>query len=176
MELTSQLLAFAKHQELDAHAGDVNEFLTNFEPFLRYGAGSRVRVVLDLASAIPKCLVDPALFDAAVLNLVVNARDAMPDGGEVRITTERFDRETGPASPPPGIYVRVRVKDSGRGMPPKVLKRVFDPFFTTKGENGTGIGLPQVRAFMQLVGGYVAIDSEPNVGTTFDLLFPTVAD
>ena len=79
------------------------------------------------------------------------------------------------ASPPPGTYVPARVKDSGRGMPPEVLKRVFDPFFTTKGENGTGMGLPQVHAFMQLVGGYAAIASERDIGTTFDLLFPAVA-
>ena len=176
VELTSQLLAFAKHQELDAHAGDVNEFLRNFEPFLRYGAGSGVRVVLDLASDIPRCLVDPALFDAAVLNLVVNARDAMPGGGEVRITTERLVIANATSgSPPPGTYARVCVKDGGQGMAPEVLRRVFDPFFTTKGEKGTGMGLAQVYAFMQLVGGYVAIASEPNIGTTFDLLFPAVA-
>jgi signal transduction histidine kinase len=176
VELTSQLLAFAKHQELDAHAGDVNEFLRNFEPFLRYGAGSGVRVVLDLASDIPRCLVDPALFDAAVLNLVVNARDAMPSGGEVRITTERLVIANATSgSPPPGTYARVRVKDGGQGMAPEVLRRVFDPFFTTKGEKGTGMGLPQVYAFMQLVGGYVAIASERDIGTTFDLLFPAVA-
>lgn len=175
VELTSQLLAFAKHQELDAHAGDLNEFLRNFEPFLRYGAGSGVRVVLDLASDIPKCLVDPALFDAAVLNLVVNARDAMPNGGEVRIATERLVTAAGRSgSPPPGTYVRVRVRDSGQGMPPEVLRRVFDPFFTTKGEKGTGMGLPQVYAFMQLIGGHVAIASERDIGTTFDLLFPSV--
>ena len=176
VELTSQLLAFAKHQELDAHAGDVNEFLRNFEPFLRYGAGSGVRVVLDLASDIPRCLVDPALFDAAVLNLVVNARDAMPSGGEVRITTERLVIANATSgSPPPGTYARVRVKDGGQGMAPEVLRRVFDPFFTTKGEKGTGMGLAQVYAFMQLVGGCVAIASERDIGTTFDLLFPSVA-
>lgn len=176
IELTSQLLAFAKHQKLDAHAGDVNEFLRSFEPFLRYGTGPGVRVVLDLAPDIPKCLVDPAFFDAAILNLVVNARDAMPNGGEVRITTERLViATTTPGSPPPASYVRVRVQDAGQGMPPEVLRKVFDPFFTTKGENGTGMGLPQVYAFMQLVGGYVTIASERDIGTTFDLLFPEVA-
>ena len=86
IDLTSQLLAFAKHQELDIHAGNLNEFLKTFEPFLRYGAGPDVRVKLELGSDIPDCLIDPALFDAAVLNLVINARDAMPSGGEVRIS------------------------------------------------------------------------------------------
>ncbi|WP_202363038.1 hypothetical protein [Mesorhizobium sp. L-2-11] len=82
IELTSLVLAFAKHQELDIHAGNLNDFLRSFEPFLRYGAGPDVRVKLELGSDIPNCLIDPALFDSAVLNLVMNARDAMPSGGE----------------------------------------------------------------------------------------------
>lgn len=175
VELTSQLLAFAKHQELDAHAGDLNEFLRTFEPFLRYGAGPDVRVKLELGSDIPDCLIDPALFDAAVLNLVVNARDAMPNGGEVRIVTDRLERRTAAPDPPvPRTYVRVRVEDDGQGMPEEILRRVFDPFFTTKGETGTGIGLSQVRAFTQMVGGEVSIASERGVGTTVDLLFPSI--
>ncbi len=174
--LTSQLLAFAKHGELDVHAGDVNLFLKEFEPFLRYGAGPEIRVVFDLAPEVPKCLIDPTLFDAAVLNLVVNARDAMTSGGEVRITTECVSLAAStPRSPPPGTYVRVRVKDGGQGMSPEVLRRVFEPFFTTKGEKGTGIGLPQVFSFMHLIGGYVDIASEQGIGTTFDLLFPSIA-
>ena len=173
VELTSQLLAFAKHQELDAHAGDLNVFLRTFEPFLRYGAGPDVRVKLELGSDIPNCLIDPALFDAAVLNLVVNARDAMPNGGEVRIVTERFEQTTATPDPPgPGTYARVRVEDEGHGMPEKTLRRVFHPFFTTKGEAGTGIGLSQVQAFTQMVGGHVDIASEQGVGTTVALLFP----
>jgi signal transduction histidine kinase len=175
VELTSQLLAFAKHQELNAHAGDLNEFLRTFEPFLRYGAGPDVRVKLELGSDIPDCLIDPALFDAAVLNLVVNARDAMPNGGEVRIVTERLEQRTATGDPPgPGTYIRVRVKDYGCGMSAEHLRKVFDPFFTTKGENGTGIGLPQVLAFTQMVGGQVHIASERGVGTTVDLLIPSV--
>lgn len=176
IELTSQLLAFAKHQELNAHAGNPNEFLRIFQPFLRYGAGPDVRVKLDLGSNIPDCLIDPALFDAAVLNLVVNARDAMPDGGEVRIVTERLERKTAtPDSLEPGIYARVCVEDKGHGMPEEVLRRVFDPFFTTKGETGTGIGLAQVRAYTRMVGGYVRISSEPGLGTTVSLLFPSIS-
>lgn len=175
VELTSQLLAFAKHQELDAHAGDLNEFLRTFEPFLRYGAGPDVRVKLELGSDIPNCLIDPAFFEAAVLNLVVNARDAMPNGGDIRVVTERVVQKTAtPDSPGPGSYVRVRVEDHGYGMSAEVLRRVFDPFFTTKGEKGTGIGLSQVHAFTQMVGGQIRIASERGVGTTVDLLFPSV--
>ncbi|MEP7174878.1 MAG: ATP-binding protein [Aestuariivirga sp.] len=173
--LTSQLLAFAQHRKLNAHAGDVNEFLKAFEPLLRYGAGQEIRIKFNLANDVLICLVDPAFFDAAVLNLVTNARDAMPDGGDVEITTERLVQSTAMPDPPgPGTYVRVRVKDHGRGMPPEVLARALDPFFTTKGEKGTGIGLPQVHAFAQMVGGHVRIESEQGIGTTVDLLFPSV--
>ena len=175
IELTSQLLAFAKHQELDAHAGDLNEFLRSFEPFLRYGAGPDVRVKLELGSDIPGCLIDPALFDAAVLNLVVNARDAMPNGGEIEVVTERLVQATATPDPPgPGTYVCVRVKDQGYGMTTEVLQNVFDPFFTTKGEKGTGIGLTQVHALMEMVGGHVHIASERGIGTTVYLLFPSI--
>jgi signal transduction histidine kinase len=175
LKLTSQLLAFAKQQELEAHAGDVNELLRNLKLPLRYSAGPGIRIVLKLASDIPKCLIDPSQFDAAVLNLVVNARDAMPNGGELQISTDRWAVETAiSGSAAPGIYVRVRVKDSGQGMPAEVVRKVFDPFFTTKGEKGTGLGLPHVYAFMRLIGGHVGVTSERGKGTTFDLLFPSV--
>ncbi len=175
VELTSQLLTFAKHQVLDAHAGNLNDFLRSFEPFLRYGAGPGVRVRLVLGSDIPACLIDPAFFDTAILNLVVNARDAMPDGGEVRIVTERWKQNSTAFDPvKSGTYVRVRVEDNGCGMPEDVLRKVFDPFFTTKGETGTGIGLSQVFAFATMVGGQVSIASESGIGTTVTLLFPAV--
>ncbi|MER8955847.1 ATP-binding protein [Mesorhizobium sp. M0833] len=175
IELTSLLLAFAKHQEVDIHAGNLNKFLTSFEPFLRYGAGPDVRVKLELGPDVPDCLIDPALFDTAVLNLVMNARDAMPSGGEIRIITERLVQTTAKPDPPgPGTHACVRVKDHGCGMAPEVLRKVFDPFFTTKGEKGTGIGMPQVQALTQMVGGRIRISSERGIGTTVDLLFPSV--
>lgn len=175
IDLTSQLLAFAKHQELDAHAGDLNEFLRSFEPFLRYGAGPDVRIKLELGSGVPHCLIDPAFFDAAVLNLVINARDALPNGGEVLVTTGRLVQTASSPDPPgPGTYAYVRVKDNGCGMPSEVLKKAFDPFFTTKGEKGTGIGLSHVQALAQMVGGQIRIASEQGVGTTVDLLFPSI--
>jgi signal transduction histidine kinase len=137
--------------------------------------GPGIRIVLELASDIPKCLIDPSQSNAAILNLVVNARAAMPNGGEVQISTKRWAVEAATlGSPAPGTYVRVRVKDSGQGMPEEVMRKVFDPFFTTKGEKGPGLGLPQVRAFMRLIGGHVSFTSEWGVGTTFDLLFPSV--
>ena len=175
VKLTSELLAFTKHQELEASAGDVNALLGNLELLMRYSAAPGIRIVLKLASDIPKCRIDPSQFDAAVLNLVVNARDAMPNGGELQISTERYRVESAVSdSPAPGTYVRVRVKDSGQGMAAEVLRKVFDPFFTTKGDRGTGLGLPHVYAFMRMVGGHVSVTSEPGSGTTVDLLFPSV--
>ena len=174
VKLTSQLLAFAKPQQLEARAGDVNALLRNFELLLTYSAGPGIRVVLELAPDIPNCLIDPSQFDAAVLNLVVNARDAMPQGGEVRISTERWVAETAISGAPPGAYVRVCVKDSGQGIPTEVVGKVFDPLFTTKGENGNGLGLPRVCEFMRRVGGHVSVTSELGRGATFGLLFRSV--
>ena len=172
VKLTSQLLAFAKQQELTVHAADVNELLRKLELLLRYSAGPRTRIVLELASDVPKCLIEPSQFDAAVLNLVVNARDAMPNGGELQISTDGVETAVF-GSAAPGTFVRVRVRDSGKGMPAEVLRKIFDPLFTSKGERGTGLGLPQVRAFMRLIGGYVSVTSQQGIGTTFDLLFPS---
>jgi signal transduction histidine kinase len=171
--LTSQLLAFAKQPEVEARAGDVNELLTNLWKFLKYSAGPGVRIEFHLGADIPKCLVEPTQFDAAVINLVVNARDAMPNGGELHISTEPCALEdmTDNAL---GSYVRVRIRDSGNGMPAEVVQKIFDPFFTTKGENGTGMGLPHVFAYMRRIGGHIIVASEFGSGTTVDLLFPSL--
>lgn len=167
-KLTTQLISFARRQELEARSGNVNEWLTNLEPLLRYSAGARNPIDLDLQKNLPECVIDSTQFDVAILNLVNNARDAMSvEGGEIRIKTELFPCET-------CSYVRVRVEDHGSGMSPEVLKKVFDPFFTTKGEKGSGIGLPQVDAFMKLVGGHINVTSELGQGTTVDLMFPAV--
>ena len=177
LKLTSQLLNFAKQPELEAHPGNANEFLTSLERFLRYGAGPGLRIVLQLAPDIPMCLIDPSQFNAAILNLVLNARDAMSDSGDVQISTARcVVKSTSEGLPTPGLYVQVRVKDSGQGMSAETVRNIFDPFFTTKGENGTGLGLPQVCAFMRRIGGHIGVTSEPGVGTTFDLLFPAQQD
>jgi uncharacterized protein YeaO (DUF488 family) len=173
--LTSQLLSFASHHKLEPHTGNLNEILHTFEPVLRYGAGPDVRLVLQLAPALPDCLVDPAFFDAAVLNLVTNARDAMPGGGRIEVTTDSIMEAWGPDHRPE-VSVRVRVRDHGKGMSPETLKKVFDPFFSTKGDRGTGIGLPQVRAFAEMVGGHMRIDSVPGAGTIVDILFPAVRE
>jgi signal transduction histidine kinase len=175
LRLTSQLLALAQRGEMQTCVTDVNLLLEKLELLLKCGAGSTVRLAFDLCPTIPNCLVDPSQFSAAILNLVINARDAMPNGGEVRISTARCDIEPtvsqrGDAS----IYVRVRVQDNGVGMPEQVAKRIAEPFFTTKGEKGTGLGVPQVFTFMRHIGGQVSVASEQSRGTTFDLLFPAI--
>lgn len=176
VRLTSQLLNFVQQGEIKTCAADVNALLKNLELFLKYGAGSSVRIVHDYSPALPKCLVERSQFAAAILNLVVNARDAMPSsGGEIRICTACL--QTTPESSEPGFvgaYVRVRVQDNGSGMPDHVAQRVFDPFFTTKGEKGTGLGVPQVGAFMRRIGGHINISSEFGRGTTIDLFFPAI--
>lgn len=165
-KMTSRLLAFARQQELETGPEDVNALLAKLKMFLKYGAGPGIRVILERAPDLPKCLVDPPQFNAAILNLVVNARDAMPAGGVIRISTVAISEQVHVN------YVRVRVCDDGMGMPPDVTKRIFDPYFTTKGDSGTGLGIPQVQALMRQVGGYVTVDSAVGKGTSFDLFFP----
>ena len=177
MRLTSQLLNFAKQREHPAHAADANSLLRDLELFLKYGGGSSVRIVFDLAPAVPKCLLDPSQFAAAILNLVINARDAMPNGGDVQISTSGCEVASSTDNPArAGNYVRVRVRDSGSGMSQQVVQRIVEPFFTTKGEKGTGLGIPQVCAFVDHVGGHINVDSEVGRGTTFDLFFPAVEE
>jgi signal transduction histidine kinase len=170
--LTSKLLLFAKPHVHDAHSDDVNGLLENMKLFLDYGGGPSIRVRLDLTPGLPKSRIDAAQFSTAILNLVVNARDAMPDGGEITIATgivRLSARDEGQADP---CCVLVRVIDQGHGMAKEVRDRIFDPYFTTKGEIGTGLGVPQVAAFMRASGGRVNVSSEPGSGTSFDLYFP----
>ena len=129
---------------------------------LRHAAGAEVALAFDKAEGLPLCRADGTQFDAALMNLVVNARQAMPGGGRVTVTT----RSAGARG------VELTVADTGTGIAPGDLKRVFEPFFTTKAETGTGLGLAQVYGFMRRIGGDVTVASELGVGTTFTLLFP----
>jgi signal transduction histidine kinase len=166
MKMTNRLLAFAKQQELVAGPEDVNTLLAKLQVFVKYGAGPGIRIMLDLAPDLPKCLVDPPQFNSAILNLIVNARDAMPDGGTIRISTAPIAEQDRVK------FVRLQVCDDGAGMPPEVMNRIFDPYFTTKGDSGTGLGVPQVHALMKQLGGYVTVDSSVGKGSEFDLFFP----
>ena len=167
--MIGRLLAFARQQDSEPGPEDISILLEQLQMFLKYAAGSGIRLVVRCASNLPECVVDPPQFNAAIINLVVNARDAMPEGGEIRISAVAIP---GMNLGQPCNYVRVRVSDDGSGMPPDVLKRVFDPYFTTKGDNGTGLGVPQVRAMMEELGGHVKIRSKAEQGTCVDLFFP----
>ncbi len=171
--MAARLLRFASQQELMAAPEDVNTLLRKLESFLKYGAGSGVSIELALGANLPTCLVDPPRFNAAILNLVVNARDAMSEGGVIRISSAAI---RGMECVQPRDYVRVRIRDYGEGMSPEVLERIFDPYFTTKGDTGTGLGVPQVHALMEQVGGFVRVDSTLGEGTSFDLFFPVHDD
>lgn len=173
--LTDELLVFARGGEAPVRTQGINELLARSITLLNYAAGLDIRIRLDLAKALPNCRLDTGQFISAVLNLVVNARDAMPAGGEVWIVTDEYRGRLGDSEPSSDRWVRVRVIDQGSGMPPEVAEHLFDPYFTTKGDAGTGLGLPQVVAFMRRSGGTICASTEPGVGTCFDLRFP-VAD
>jgi len=168
LRLTSRLLALAKPHAPDLHPEDPTHLVRELLPFLKYGAGPHVRVRVELEEKAASCIVDPAQFNQALLNLVVNARDAMPDGGEIVIGSAIVDAPGGDH----GRFLRIRLSDTGEGMSKETAARIFDPWFTTKGETGTGLGLPQVHRFMTLVGGSISVSSAPSIGTSFDLHFP----
>jgi PAS domain S-box-containing protein len=169
-DLTRQLLAFSRRQHLSPVTLDVNRLITDFEPLLRQAVGEAVTVDLGLAQE-PLCAhVDPTQLETALLNLAVNARDAMPEGGRLAISTRREQAADGP-----GVVV-IEVGDSGVGMTPEVRDRVFEPFFTTKEVGkGSGLGLSQVYGFVRQSDGEVRVESAVGKGSTFVLLLPATA-
>lgn len=178
--LTHQLLAFARREVVQPEVVDVNDVVSDVEQLLRRTLGEHVELHSSLAPDLRSVLIDPGQVEQILVNLAVNARDAMPDGGALRIDTANIDLdEHEAASRPdlsPGPYVRVRVSDSGVGMPPETVRRAFDPFFTTKPPGqGTGLGLATVYGIVQQAGGRSQIYSEPDVGTTFSVLLPATA-
>lgn len=175
--LVKQLLAFARRQQLETARHDINDLVASMDQVLRHAAGATVRLDLRLAPGLPLCWTDRTQFDAALVNLVVNARHAMPDGGEILIATglEQLHKNNA-AGLPPGPYVAVSVRDTGVGMDEATLNRIFEPFFSTKGEGGTGLGLAQIYGFMRQIGGGVTVESAPGKGSTFKLLFRAVDD
>ena len=174
--LTQQLLAFARKQRLDGRAVNLNTLIEGMGEMVARSVGEAVKVELDLAEDLWNCRVDPTQAEVAILNVLINARDAMPEGGTVRISTENSEvsargRELGPLRD--GRYVSIAIKDTGTGIPPAVLARVMDPFFTTKEEGkGTGLGLSMVYGFAKQSGGAAQIESAVGAGTTVRLSFP----
>jgi PAS domain S-box-containing protein len=173
-KLTGQLLAFSRRQRLNPRLMNANELISEFQGLMRQAVGEACEVKLLTDRQLWLCHVDSALLETALLNLALNARDAMPDGGVLKIETRNLVIDEGAAAGClPGSYVMVSVTDTGCGMPPEVRNRVFEPFFTTKEVGkGTGLGLSMVYGFVRQSGGYIAVDSAPDAGTTVALYLP----
>jgi two-component system NtrC family sensor kinase len=177
-EITQQLLAFAGRQTIRPETIDLNQRLLEFKPLLDRAALEAIQIRLDLDAALWPARVDRGQFESAILNLVGNARDAMPNGGVITITTRNADR----ASPDPGNTspvpaVQVVVSDTGTGMDQETAAKAFEPFFTTKGVGkGTGLGLSQVYGFARQAGGNARIASVPGQGTTIEITLPAATE
>lgn len=178
--LTQRLLAFSRRQSLDSRPIDVNALVESLGDLLRRTMGERISVSLDLDPALPAGVADAGELESAILNLAINARDAMPGGGKLCVRTRctAIDATAAPDRPAlkPGRYVVIAVSDNGVGMTPELLEKVFEPFFTTKPlGQGTGLGLSMVYGFVQQSGGDVRVDSTPDLGTTVSLFLPATA-
>ncbi len=176
-ELTKQLLAFSRRQVLQPRVTDVNALVVGITKLLERALGGQIAVEVVAAEGLWLAMTDPAQVESALLNLAVNARDAMPSGGRLTITTANghLDEDYARSRPEvtPGDFVTVAVTDTGTGMPPDVVKRVFEPFFTTKeAGKGSGLGLSMVYGFAKQSGGHVRIKSTVGEGTTVRLYLP----
>lgn len=174
--LTQQMLSFARQQPLDPKIFNLNTLISEFEPMLASAGNESIEMVINLEAKNAFALVDAARFETALLNLVVNSIDAMPDGGCITIsTTELESRVSVTASLAAGRYVQVSVTDTGNGMSQEILAQTMEPFFTTKPiGKGTGLGLSQVYGFATQSGGDVVISSVEGKGTSVHLYFPSV--
>ena len=171
-ELTQRLLAFARKQPLNPRTVEPAPLLVRTAELLHRTLGGAIRIDYSEPGDRWRVTIDPAQLENAVINLAINARDAMPDGGTLTIGT-RNTTLTDIAGVPPGPYLCVEVTDTGSGMPREVAERVFEPFFTTKDQGrGTGMGLSMVYGFVKQSSGHIVIDSRPGAGTTVRLYFP----
>jgi PAS domain S-box-containing protein len=176
-DLTQRLLAFARKQPLKPREIDINALIAEGERLLKPALGAQVEIETILAVDAGPALVDPGQLITALLNLAVNARDAMPAGGQLTIETRNVEIDASYAEAhgevAPGQYVLIAVSDTGRGIPPGLLQKVFEPFFTTKEPGkGTGLGLSMVYGFVKQSGGHIEIYSEERLGTTVKIYLP----
>jgi PAS domain S-box-containing protein len=174
--LTHRLLAFARRQPLIPKPVDANALIVSLEDLLRRTIGETLELDIAAAPDLWSTLCDPNQLESALLNLAINARDAMPDGGKLQIATTNVHVDGNNASAPaltPGDYICIAVADTGTGMSPDVIARAFDPFFTTKPiGQGTGLGLSMIYGFARQSNGHVSIDSRVGVGTSVKLYLP----
>jgi PAS domain S-box-containing protein len=171
-QLTQQLLAYARRQNLSPRPVDVNEVIAGMDELLQRSLGGLVQVETDLSTDLWPATSDPTQLELVILNLAINARDAMPEGGRLRIVTRNV-AQPDMAELAPGDYVRIAVKDNGVGMTREVLERAFEPFFTTKDiGKGSGLGLAQVYGVATQFGGTVRLHSALGIGTTVEVYLP----
>jgi len=178
--LTGQLLAFSRRQMLTPEVFVLNQRVTDMGRMLRRLIGEHIAIDLHLAPDLWPVRADAAQLEQVVVNLALNARDAMPDGGRLAIHTKNRDVTAAEArllDIAPGPFVELIVRDTGVGIPPDVQGRIFEPFFTTKPKGaGTGLGLSMVYGVVRQSGGAITVESAPNAGTTFSLLLPRAQD
>jgi signal transduction histidine kinase len=174
--LSSQLLAFGHQQHLRPALISLNEMIVKDERIIHSLLGDQIELVLDLGSPLGRVYADAAQIQRAIANLVTNARDALPDGGRVTISTANLEISAEDPHYPavePGRYVRLSVTDNGTGLTEDVRTHMFEPFFTTKlSGKGTGLGLSTVYGIVSQSGGHVAVQSELGKGTRFEILLP----
>jgi PAS domain S-box-containing protein len=171
--VTNKLLAFSRKQAVQRAVVDLNAVVTGLAPLLRQLATDGVQVRLSCASGLWAVRADKGQLEQVLINLVTNARDAMPDGGTICVSTSNRDASSLMAGTPPGDWVELAVRDPGVGMPPGVRDRIFEPFFSTKPKNkGMGLGLAMVHGIVTQSGGTITVDSAENRGTTFTILLP----
>jgi len=178
--LTRQLLAFSRKQVLEPRPVEPNALVGGVAPMLRRLIGEHMELVIVAGRDVGHVMADPGQVEQVIMNLVVNARDAMPDGGMVKIETAGRDlpeaARHAQGHVPPGQYVTLSVQDAGSGMDTATLARIFEPFFTTKEPGkGTGLGLSTVHGIVHQSGGYIGVDSAPGRGTTFTIYLPRIA-
>jgi nitrogen-specific signal transduction histidine kinase/CheY-like chemotaxis protein len=181
VELTRQLLAFSRRQVLQPRIVDPGELVAGVAPMLRRLLGEHIELVTYAAPDLGRVKVDPSQFEQIIVNLAVNARDAMPEGGKLRIETANIELGIGYVASHPGVtpgpYVALVVSDTGSGMSDAVKTHIFEPFFTTKEPGkGTGMGLATVYGIAQQSGGSIYLYSEPGYGTSFKIYLPRVDD
>ena len=179
--LTRQLLAFSRKQVMRPKVLDLNDTIGNMEAMLQRLLGETVTLQTSLGGDLMKAKLDPGQIEQVIMNLCVNARDAMPNGGSLAIATRNVSANgeviaTDDGALPPGDYVELSVADSGIGLDPEIRDRIFEPFFTTKNTGeGTGLGLATVYGIVNQSHGSIAVESEPGAGTTFRIYFPRAA-
>lgn len=175
--LTKQLLMFSRHQRSNPEVLDVNAVVARTAGVLKRTLGEDIEVTLALDPTIKAVKADASHIEQIVLNLAINARDAMPNGGHLTITTTMYERGAeGAPIAPPGEYVRLAIADTGCGISEEIQSKVFEPFFTTKGAAGTGLGLATVYGTVKQSGGHIQLDSTVGAGTTFTIDLPATPE